>query len=92
MLRDGGRGPVLRLYPGKTRRASEEYLLPLPDELAAWFERWIEVNGFTVGQEAPLFPSTRGDKPLTPNGMYAVIAGKPNGNGSGSLRAAANRR
>ena len=85
VLRDGVRGPVLRLYPGKTRRASEEYLLPLPEELAAWLGRWIEVNGFMVGQEAPLFPSTRGDQPLTPNGMYSVIAGKPNGKGSGAF-------
>lgn len=86
VLRDGVRGPVLRLFPGKTRRASEEYLLSLPDELAAWIERWIDVNGFRVGQEAPLFPSTRGgDEPLTPNGIYSVVAGKSNGQGSGSF-------
>lgn len=87
VLRDGIRGPILRIYPRKKRRAGEEYLLPLPHELAAWIEHWIASNGFQIGEKnAPFFPSTRGQRtPLKANGLGAAIAGKANGIGSGCL-------
>jgi hypothetical protein len=71
VLADGVRGPVLRIYPRKSRRADEAYLLPLPAELAEWIARWLEANGFQPGDpEAPLFPSSRGERVrLTANGL-----------------------
>jgi hypothetical protein len=88
VLADGVRGPVLRIYPGKNRSREEAYYLPLPLELAGWIERWIATNGFEIGEQGvPLFPSTRGDGRafLTPNAIYALIAGRENSSGSGSL-------
>lgn len=85
-FRDGGRGPCLRIFPGKTKDEDEPYYLPLPSELAAWLEAWIELNGFTIGQEeAPLFPSRKGRlKPLGKVGFYSAVAGHPNRDGTGS--------
>lgn len=81
VLTDSVRGPALRLFPRKTRRAAEEYWLPLPVELAGWIERWLDHNGYSVGEKgAPMFPSTRGSgQALTADGLRAIIAGKPNG-------------
>ncbi len=91
VFRDGIRGPALRLFPGKTRAADEAHLLPVPVELARRLEEWILYLGHKIGERGlPLFPGTRPRRGelggfMDSTGMHTFIAGKPNGNGSGSL-------
>ncbi len=90
---DGVRGPILRLYPGKTRDHDEAYLLPLPAELAEWLEVWIVYTGRSIGEaESPMWPSAqpkRGEpiKRITAGGLYCAIAGRESADGRGKSRA-----
>jgi integrase len=88
--RDGSRGPVLVIRPGKTRHPDHLHILPLPALLAEWFEDWITFTDRYIGQpDEPLFPS-RKPKPGRPNthmtthGFYNAIAGARQAGGTGS--------
>ena len=87
---DGVRGPVLRLYPGKTGAHDEPHIPPLPDELAAWIEAWISYTGRSIDDSDQPFWPNRKPKTSQPverissSGLYGAIAGREDTDGPGN--------
>ena len=90
---DGVRGPILRIFPAKTRDPDEAYLLPLPAEIAEWLEEWIAYTGRSIGANSPMWPSRKPKaegaiKRISESGLYCAIAGREGDGGNhGNSRA-----
>jgi integrase len=51
-LNRNGKGPSIRLFPGKTLRRSQERWKPIPDEVAALLQGWLRFTGLDKPEHA----------------------------------------
>ena len=69
---ENGRGPALRLRPGKTLPSHVERWKPLPRELADWMEQHIAES--MLGPNDPLFPHARDlRRAMTPDSLTKLL-------------------